>query len=73
MLIIRDWLQTFWDWFWYFRRGKIRYRIFCDGETYIAMASDGKISVWNCYGTTALAAKEMAQSQLRAKKEEFKK
>jgi len=37
------------------------------------MASDGKISVWNCYGTTALAAKEMAQSQLRAKKEEFKK
>jgi hypothetical protein len=30
------------------------------GDTYMASASTSDCSVWNCYGTTKKAAKEMA-------------
>lgn len=50
----------FWDWFWYYRRGKVKYRIYDFGDTYMASASNAKRTVWNCYGSTPEAAKEMA-------------
>jgi hypothetical protein len=41
------------------------------GNTYHAIASNGKITVWNCYGSTREAAKEMAAFKLKlALKEE---
>ncbi|CAH2714784.1 hypothetical protein BACCIP111895_01960 [Neobacillus rhizosphaerae] len=65
MYIIHEWLSRFWDWFWYFRRGKIRYHVFDFGDTYNAMASDGKVAVFHCYGSTPEAAKEMAFYRMR--------
>ncbi|MCM3671069.1 hypothetical protein M3181_19090 [Mesobacillus maritimus] len=70
LLKINEWLNIFWGWFWYFRRGKVRYRVFYFGDTYMACASNGKVSVWSCYGNTPEAAKEMAQFQLRRAYEE---
>jgi hypothetical protein len=58
------WQNVFWDWFWYYRRGKIRYRVWDLGYECKAMASDGKVSVWKCYGSTKEAAKEMALFRL---------
>jgi hypothetical protein len=63
--IIQEWLSEFWDWFWYFRRGKIKYRINDFSDTYTAMATDGKTAVWNCYGSTPESAREMALYKLR--------
>jgi len=57
-------LNAFWDWFWYFRRGKIRYRVWEQGDTCKAMASNGKLAVWNCYGSTPEQAKAMAAYRL---------
>ena len=67
MYLIKKWIRELWDWFWYFRLGKIRYRVFDFGDTYnaMAMASEGKMSVWNCYGNTPENAKEMALYRLR--------
>lgn len=70
LLTISEWLIIFWDWFWYFRCGKVKYRVLYLGDTYKASASDGKIAVWNCYGSTPEAAKEMANFQLRRAYEE---
>jgi len=36
----------------------------------MASASDGKVAVWNCYGSTPEATIEMAQFQLRNAYEE---
>ncbi|WP_186328791.1 hypothetical protein [Bacillus sp. X1(2014)] len=34
-------------------------------DGYVAMASDGDRAVWNCYGSTREAAKEMALYKLK--------
>ncbi|MBY0099445.1 hypothetical protein [Mesobacillus maritimus] len=68
--MLNDWLYILWDWFWYFRRGKVKYRVLDLGDSYEANASDGNIAVWNCYGSTPEAAKEMAEFQLRRAYEE---
>ncbi|MEH7086698.1 hypothetical protein V7139_28815 [Neobacillus drentensis] len=53
-------LYAFWDWFWYHRRGKIKYRVWGFGIEFRAYASNGNLTIWNCYGSTPEAAKEMA-------------
>lgn len=58
-------ITAFFDWFWYYRKGKIKYRIFDFGDTYMASASNGKITVYNSYGSTVEAAKEMALWKLK--------
>ena len=40
-------------------------------DGYVAMASDGDRAVWNCYGSTREAAKEMAINKLRIYKEKI--
>ena len=65
IIVIKENLTIFWDWFRYFRRGKVKYKILDLGDTYKASASDGNIAVWNCFGSTPEAAKEMAEFQLR--------
>lgn len=59
------WLQDKWDWFWYYRKGRVRYRVWNNGEYYYAMASDGKVYVCNCYGNTPETAIEMARFKLQ--------
>ncbi|MDR6999680.1 hypothetical protein [Neobacillus niacini] len=56
----------------FFRKKKrIKVKVFyCGDEGYIAMASDGDRAVWNCYGSTNKAAKEMALYKLRKFQEE---
>jgi hypothetical protein len=55
-----------WDCLWYYSRGKVKTRVFYFGDdTYSAFASNGFISIWNCYGSTPEAAKEMALLQLK--------
>ncbi|HJV16656.1 MAG TPA: hypothetical protein VJ546_04605 [Bacillales bacterium] len=44
--------MRWWDWFWYYRHGKIKYQIWDNGDHYHVDASDGKITVCNCYGST---------------------
>lgn len=63
--------EKLWDWFWWYRKGKIKYRVWDYGDSYNAMASNGKVWVWNCYGSTPKEAKEMALFRLnqRLKKE----
>jgi hypothetical protein len=63
--ILPFWLTQIWDQFWYYRRGKIKFHIFKVGDTYHAIASNGIITVVNCYGSTPLAAKEMALFKLK--------
>jgi len=65
-------LIDIWDWLWYYRRGKIRYHVFSNGRSYNAFASNGNISVWNCYGSTKEQAKEMALFKLKKVMEETK-
>jgi hypothetical protein len=65
-VIILLWrIVDIWDWFWYYRRGKVRYHVFDFGNTYNVFASNGKLSVSNCYGSTPEAAKEMALYRLK--------
>ena len=35
------------------------------GDTYMAIATDGNLSVCNCYGSTPEIAKEIAQYKMR--------
>lgn len=58
------WLKDLWNWFWYFSRGNIKYHINDHGETFNAMATNGKVAVFNCFGSTPEAAKEMALFKL---------
>jgi hypothetical protein len=53
------------DWLWYYRRGKIKYRVFSVGNSYNAFASNGNLTVWNCYGSTPEQAKEMARFKMK--------
>ncbi|MBT2697245.1 hypothetical protein J7E79_07450 [Bacillus sp. ISL-40] len=48
------------------RKNRIKVQVFYAGDDgYSAMASDGKLGVYNCYGRTKEAAKEMALYRLR--------
>ncbi len=58
------WLHECWDWFWYYRRGKIKYKIWNEGTMYNITASNGKMTCYNCRGTTIERAKEMALYRL---------
>ncbi|MEY2195745.1 hypothetical protein AB7942_23875 [Neobacillus sp. BF23-41] len=64
-IVLPEWLRRSWDWFWYFRCGKIKYQVFVHGDEYRVMATDGRTAVWNCYGSTPEAAKEMALYRMR--------
>lgn len=52
-------------WLFYYRRGKPYVRVFDFGNTYMATATDGETTVWNCYGSTPESAKELALWRLR--------
>lgn len=58
-------ITAIWDWLWYYRRGKIKYNVYDYGDTYMATASNGKITVLNFYGSTEKSAKEMALWKLK--------
>lgn len=60
-----EWFEELWDWFWWYRKGKIKYRVWNFGDSYSTMATDGIVSVWNCYGSTPKDAKEMALYKLK--------
>jgi hypothetical protein len=62
---VRIFLVLLWERFWYHRRGKVSVRVFDFGDTYMATASDGETTVWNCYGSTPEQAKEMALWRLQ--------
>jgi hypothetical protein len=66
-----QWIRVFLDWFWYYRRGKIKYRVFNIGDSYCASAHSRKISVWNCYGSTSEQALEVANYRMRVALEEI--
>ncbi|MEH7342778.1 hypothetical protein V7122_02640 [Bacillus sp. JJ1532] len=62
------WLEyvcRFWDWFWYYRRGKIKFHVIDQGDCFKVSACNGKETVWNCYGGTLEQAKEIALWRLR--------
>lgn len=54
-----------WDCLWYYSRGKVKTRVFYYGDGMYAFASNGFMSVYNCYGSTSETAKEMALYRLR--------
>ena len=64
-----DNIRHFFDWLFYYRRGRIKYWIYDYGDSYLGMASDGNATVCNCYGSTKEAAKEMAVWKLTKLKE----
>ncbi|WP_180229971.1 hypothetical protein [Bacillus sp. AFS073361] len=50
---------------------RVKVKVWYHGENnYNAMATDGKLSVFSCYGTTREAAEEMARYRLRIFQEE---
>ena len=59
------WFKEIWDRFWYYRKGNIRYNVWDYGDTYNASASNGQLTVYNYYGSTPEAAKEMALFKLQ--------
>jgi hypothetical protein len=65
IMILPWWISEPWDWFWYYRLGRIKYQVFDFGNTYNVMASNGKITVSNCYGSTPEQAKELALYRLK--------
>lgn len=71
MDLIREWIVQIWDWFWYYRRKKFKYTVFTFQDTYMAMASDGKTTVYHCYGSTPEAAKEMTFYRLARANKRF--
>ncbi|WP_156431213.1 hypothetical protein [Bacillus sp. FJAT-29814] len=64
------WLWNFWYWFWYFRKGKVAFHVVDYGDIYHAIASNGKVTVCNCYGSTRDSAIEMAAFKLKKALEE---
>lgn len=56
-------VKKVWNWFWY-RHGKVRYRIWVDEDRYIVSARNGSRTVYNCYGSTLEIAKMEAFSML---------
>lgn len=61
--------EKLWDWFWWYRKGKVKYRVWDFGDSYCAMASNGVHTVFNCYGSTPKEAKEMALFKLNQSKD----
>ncbi|MFC4321324.1 hypothetical protein [Litchfieldia salsa] len=57
-------LFNFWDWLWFYRRGNIKYKVFDFGQTYMATASNGRVTVVNCYGETKQLAMNSARISL---------
>lgn len=51
------------NWIWY-RHGKVRYRIWLDEDRYIISATNGEITVHDCYGGTHETAKNLALFKL---------
>lgn len=66
--LLYEYLCRFWDWFWYYRRGMIKFHIVNCGDHFKVSASDGKSTVWNCYGSTLEEAKKIAIWRLKNKK-----
>lgn len=64
-------LHAKWEWFRYYRHGKIKFHVLDFGDYYKANASNGEITVWNCYGSTKKAAKELASYRLQKAIDEF--
>jgi hypothetical protein len=64
-LLLPWWIREFWYWLYYYRRGKIKYVVWDYGDTYMAAASNGHYTVWDCYGSTPEQAKEMATVRLK--------
>ncbi len=62
---ILDWLYGKWDWFWYYRRGIVKYKVYGFGNEYNASASNERITVFNCYASTPEMAKEIALFKLQ--------
>ena len=58
-------IQEFLDWFFYFRKGKLKFTVLDFGNTYNASVTDGKVAIVNCYGSTKEAAKEVALFKLK--------
>ena len=53
------------------RKNRVKVKVFYVGnDNYVAMATNGERSVWNCYESTKEAAKEMALYKLRKFQEE---
>lgn len=65
-------LKWFWNWVRYYRKGKVIYDVFDYGNTFMAMASDGTVTVVNCYGSTKDDAKKMADWRLQKAKERIR-
>lgn len=57
-------IKHFWNWLIYYRRGKIKYYVYDYVDTFKCMATNGKVAVCNCYGSTPEKAKEMALYRL---------
>lgn len=54
------------DWLIYYRWGKIKFRVHkYDDEFFVASATTGDAGVFNCYGSTHAAAKEVALFRLK--------
>ncbi len=64
-LIWYGYVIHFWDWFWYYRRGKIKFTVYDFGDYYNVSASNGRLIVYNAYGSTIEEAKKMALWRLR--------
>jgi hypothetical protein len=66
VIIMSGRLSELWDWFWYYRRRKIKYNVmYVIGDTYCASASTKDVGVYNCYGSTPELAKEIAAFKLK--------
>lgn len=64
MCLIPSWIRIFFDWFRYYRKGKIKYEVYKLQDIYVASASNGEITVLNCIGNTPEEAKEIANFKL---------
>ncbi|QVY60915.1 hypothetical protein [Cytobacillus gottheilii] len=57
-------LYEFWNWFWFYRKGKVKFRVFIIDDMYNVSAETKNRSVHNCYGTTLEIAKQIAMFRL---------
>ncbi|PLS01947.1 hypothetical protein [Neobacillus cucumis] len=64
-------IREAWDWFLYYRRGKVKIKVYKYGNTYRAWSSSGKVTVWNCYGSTPEQARKMAEFRMKQALEEI--
>lgn len=71
--MLRYWLtlKEIWDWFWLYRHGKIKYTVYLEDDTYHAVATNGGITVFRCYGSTPQKAMEIANFKLKQAIEKY--